>query len=106
MSMKDLFVSFYSPVVELRMEQIDAAKQHLVFTKASAASSISNVSKKTCAGDQGSLHGECAYWDEKIDDARLVLEICKRDFYQQIRRESAPFCGFVLMLGVLVYLQW
>jgi len=104
MSMKDLFASFYSPVVELRLEQIDEAKQHLAFTRASASASISSVAKRT-HGDQGSLHGECAYWDDKIDDARLVLKICKRDFYQQVRRESAPFCGFVLMLGVFVFLQ-
>ena len=104
--MKDLFLSFYSPVVERRMALIDEAKQHLAFTRSSAASTISRVAKRTQGEDQGAVHGECAYWDDKIDDAQMVLEISKRDFYAQLWHESKLFFGFVLLMGVLVYLQF
>jgi len=104
MSVKDMFLSFYSPVVELRLQQIEEAREHLAFTKASATSSISSAAKRT-QGDQGAVHGECCHWDEKIDDAQKVLEICKRDLYQQVWHESKLFFGFVLLIGVFVYLQ-
>ena len=106
MSAKDFFLSFYSSLVELRLKQLDQAREHLAFTRASAASTISRVAKRTQGEDQGAVHGECAYWDDKIDDAQMVLEISKRDFYAQLWHESKLFFGFVLLMGVLVYLQF
>jgi len=87
------------------LEQIDQAKQHLAFTRDSAASSINSVSNRT-HGDQRSLHGESIYWDEKIVDAKSVLQISKTDLYKQVMRESMPFCWVVLGVGALVFIRF
>jgi len=99
---KGWVVGFYSPLVDLRLQQIAEAEQHLEYVEQSALRSIVAASKKRVE----LLYAEGAFWDDKIEDANLVLEICKRDFYQQVRHESMPFCGFMLVLGVLVFLQW
>ena len=103
---KDWVVGFYSPLVDLRLQQITQAEQHLEYVQQSALRSIVKVSKKRVEAVDELLYAEGEFWDDKIEDANLVLEICKRDFYQQIRHESVPFCGFMLVLGVLVFLQW
>jgi len=96
-------LGLYSEAVALRHKQVTEAARDVSFLTAESFFWLEEAVKKD---NPESIYNECAHWDVKLDDARLVLEICKRDLFVQILQESFwPSYGLLLVVMV-VWLQW
>jgi len=97
---EDYVLGLYSPVVQMRLEQVDEAKRHLdlLLFEGLDWREESVVGSAVYTGND--------YWDEKIDDAQLELKNAKKELFKQMAKESLlPFSlvvGVALALGGMV----
>jgi len=96
----EYLLGFYSPMVQMRLEQIDEAKRHLDLLL------FEGLDWREESAVESPVYTGNDYWDEKIDDAQLELKNARKELFKQMAKESfLPFSlvvGLALILGGMV----